>query len=45
MPSHRDHPERTWDIRRNYLHMIEEYARHNGHADVIREPIHGAAGD
>jgi uncharacterized damage-inducible protein DinB len=22
-----------------YVHMIEEYARHNGHADVIRELI------
>ena len=22
-----------------YLHMIEEYARHNGHADLIRELI------
>ena len=27
-----------------YLHMIEEYARHNGHADLIRELIDGAAG-
>ena len=22
-----------------YTHMIEEYARHNGHADIIRELI------
>jgi Protein of unknown function (DUF664) len=28
-----------------YLHMIEEYARHNGHADLIREAIDGATGD
>jgi uncharacterized damage-inducible protein DinB len=28
-----------------YLHMIEEYARHNGHADLIREAIDGAVGD
>jgi Protein of unknown function (DUF664) len=28
-----------------YLHMIEEYARHNGHADLIRERIDGATGD
>jgi uncharacterized damage-inducible protein DinB len=28
-----------------YVHMIEEYARHNGHADLIRESIDGAAGD
>ncbi|MEV4742939.1 DinB family protein [Streptomyces sp. NPDC049555] len=25
-------------------HMIEEYARHNGHADLIRERIDGATG-
>ena len=24
------------------LHMVEEYARHNGHADLIRESIDGA---
>jgi uncharacterized protein DUF664 len=28
-----------------YMHMIEEYARHNGHADLIRERIDGATGD
>jgi uncharacterized damage-inducible protein DinB len=27
------------------LHMIEEYARHNGHADLIRESIDGATGE
>ena len=27
-----------------YVHMIEEYARHNGHADLIREMIDGAVG-
>jgi uncharacterized damage-inducible protein DinB len=27
-----------------YVHMIEEYARHNGHADLIRERIDGAVG-
>ncbi|MEV5177047.1 DinB family protein [Streptomyces flaveolus] len=26
------------------VHMIEEYARHNGHADLIRERIDGVAG-
>jgi uncharacterized damage-inducible protein DinB len=26
------------------VHMIEEYARHNGHADLIRERIDGRAG-
>jgi len=28
-----------------YIHMIEEYARHNGHADLLRERIDGATGD
>ena len=28
-----------------YLHMIEEYARHNGHADLLREMIDGSVGD
>ena len=28
-----------------YVHMIEEYARHNGHADLIRELIDGSVGD
>jgi uncharacterized damage-inducible protein DinB len=27
-----------------YVHMIEEYARHNGHADLIRELADGAVG-
>jgi uncharacterized damage-inducible protein DinB len=27
-----------------YVHMIEEYARHNGHADLLRERIDGATG-
>jgi hypothetical protein len=31
-------------IRWIYLHMIEEYARHNGHADLLRERIDGATG-
>ena len=26
-------------------HMIEEYARHNGHADLIREAVDGQRGD
>jgi hypothetical protein len=28
-----------------YIHMIEEYARHNGHADLLRERIDGVTGD
>jgi uncharacterized damage-inducible protein DinB len=27
------------------VHMIEEYARHNGHADLLRECIDGTVGD
>ncbi len=27
-----------------YTHMIEEYARHNGHADLIRELVDGEVG-
>jgi hypothetical protein len=27
------------------VHMIEEYARHNGHADLLRELIDGAVGE
>nr|WP_239317064.1 DinB family protein [Planobispora longispora] len=27
------------------VHMIEEYARHNGHADILREQIDGVTGE
>lgn len=27
------------------VHMIEEYARHNGHADLLREQIDGQTGE
>jgi len=27
------------------LHLIHEYARHNGHADVVRELIDGVTGE
>jgi len=26
------------------IHMVEEYARHNGHADLLRQGIDGAVG-
>ena len=32
------------NVRWVYVHMIEEYARHNGHADLLRERIDGATG-
>ena len=35
----------TLDLRWIYIHMIEEYARHNGHADLLRERIDGVTGD
>ncbi|MDQ6673565.1 MAG: DinB family protein [Chloroflexota bacterium] len=34
-----------FSVRWIYVHMIEEYARHNGHADLLRERIDGARGD
>jgi Protein of unknown function (DUF664) len=37
--------ESELDLRWIYLHMIEEYARHNGHADLLREHIDGTTGD
>jgi uncharacterized damage-inducible protein DinB len=42
---------RTWpggeapSLRWILLHMIEEYARHNGHADIIRESVDGLTGE
>jgi uncharacterized damage-inducible protein DinB len=33
------------DLRWIMIHMIEEYARHNGHADLIREMVDGTVGD
>ena len=42
---------RTWPdgespgLRWIVMHMIEEYARHNGHADFLRESVDGATGE
>jgi Protein of unknown function (DUF664) len=36
---------RVYSLRWILTHMIEEYARHNGHADLIRERIDGATGE
>jgi uncharacterized damage-inducible protein DinB len=42
---------RTWpsgeapSLRWVLVHMIEEYARHNGHADLLRESVDGATGE
>lgn len=35
----------VFSLRWILTHMIEEYARHNGHADLIRERIDGATGE
>lgn len=32
------------NLRWIYVHMIEEYARHNGHADLLRECVDGTTG-
>jgi hypothetical protein len=36
--------DETWALRMVYLHMIGEYARHNGHADLLREHLDGVTG-
>ena len=36
--------EQEVNLRWIYVHMIEEYARHNGHADLVRERIDGVTG-
>lgn len=37
--------EETYSLRYVLAHMIEEYARHNGHADLLREVIDGVTGE
>jgi uncharacterized damage-inducible protein DinB len=34
-------PSKRWIL----FHLIEEYARHNGHADLIRESVDGLTGE
>ena len=34
----------TVSVREVLVHMVEEYARHNGHADLLRERIDGRIG-
>lgn len=44
--AHRGWPDgRTPSLRWIVVHMIEEYARHNGHADLIRESVDGETGE
>ena len=33
-----------YSLRRVMLHLVQEYARHNGHADLLRERIDGVTG-
>ena len=33
-----------FSLRMTYVHMIGEYARHNGHADLLREALDGVTG-
>jgi uncharacterized damage-inducible protein DinB len=35
----------VYSLRWILTHMIEEYARHNGHADLLRERIDGTTGE
>jgi hypothetical protein len=34
----------AWSVRWVLLHVIEETARHTGHADIVRESVDGATG-
>jgi hypothetical protein len=36
-----ERPSLRWIL----VHMIEEYARHNGHADLLREAVDGQTGE
>ena len=40
-----DRTGRYFSLRWIMVHMIEEYARHNGHADLLREAIDGSTGE
>ncbi len=35
----------TYSVRWILVHLVEEYARHCGHADLLRQAIDGATGD
>ncbi|MFJ2773629.1 DinB family protein [Streptomyces sp. NPDC087300] len=37
--------DEEYSLRYILTHMIEEYARHNGHADLLRERLDGATGE
>jgi uncharacterized damage-inducible protein DinB len=37
-------PDDEYSLRRVMVHLIQEYARHNGHADLLREGLDGVVG-
>ncbi|MCY0920772.1 DinB family protein [Streptomyces sp. H27-G5] len=39
------HEDQAYSLHYVMAHMIEEYARHNGHADLLREVIDGVTGE
>ena len=39
--SHGEAPSLRWIL----FHLVEEYARHNGHADLLRESVDGTTGE
>ena len=41
----RSDPSRQYNLRWILVHLLEEYARHNGHADLVRESIDGSVGE
>jgi hypothetical protein len=43
-PAHAETDFATYAEEVTQAHMIDEYARHNGHADLIRELVDGATG-
>jgi hypothetical protein len=42
---HRPNRDGDWSLRWLYMHLNQEYARHNGHADLIRERLDGVTGE
>jgi hypothetical protein len=38
---HGEAPSLRWIL----VHLVEEYARHNGHADLLRESVDGLTGE
>ena len=34
-----------FNLRWVLVHLVEEYARHNGHADLIRQAVDGSVGE